>query len=156
MREEGVVRSIAGGMAVVESVASDACASCGARGACHSLGGERARMVTARNQAGAREGDRVLLAIPRRSALGAGFLVYLGPVLATIAGAALGKRLFQDWGGDPQAGAIVLALAFLAGSWLALRWLSPRLARRKGFTVRIVRVLQKGDTDAVDQCASGV
>jgi sigma-E factor negative regulatory protein RseC len=156
MREEGVVRSVTGGLAMVESAASEACASCGARGACHSLGGERSRVVTAHNQAGARVGDRVLLAMPRRSALSAGFLVYLGPVLALIAGAALGQRLFLRAGWDPEAGAIVLALVFLAGAWLGLHWLSPRLAKRKGFAVRIVRVLQKGDRDAVDQCASGV
>jgi len=156
MREEGLVRAVHGGLAQVESVVSDACQSCGAKGACHSLGGERKRQVTAVNQAGAREGDLVQIAMPRAGALGAGALVYLGPVVALLAGGFAGDRLAPGWGWEAESGAVIGALAALAAAWIGLRWISARLARSKSLKVRVVRVLKKGATDAVDQCSVGV
>ncbi len=156
MTEQAVVRSVHGGAARVEAVESDACLSCGARGACHSLSSDRKREITALNQAGAREGDRVLLAIPRKAALGAGFLVYIVPIMALIAGAVVGKRLAPELGWQVQNGAVALGLASLAACWLALRWVSKRLGKRRDFSVTIVRVLQKGEEDALDQYPAGL
>ncbi len=156
MTEQAVVRSVHGGVARVEAVESDACLSCGARGACHTLSGDRKREITALNQAGAQEGDRVLLAIPRKAALGAGFLVYIVPIMALIAGAVVGKRLAPDWGWQVQNAAVVLGLGSLVACWMALRWVSKRLGKRRDFSVTIVRVLQKGEVDALDQYTAGL
>lgn len=143
MHEQGTVREVRGGLAVVESVQTDACAGCAAKGACHTMGGSKTRLISALNQAGAQEGDRVLMALPRRGALGAGFLVYILPVLALIIGALAGQRLGPGWGYDPTNAAVVLGLGSLAVCWLFLRWLSSRLAGRREFAVRVVRVLPK-------------
>lgn len=156
MQEEGVVRSLHGGLAQVESVQSEACATCGARGACHAMGGEKTRLVTALNQAKAQVGDRVMISMPRNAVLGASFLVYLVPALGLILGASLGNSLAPGWGWEPQTGAVVFGLAGLLATWLMVSLLSKRLAKNKNFTVRIVRVLKKGATDAVDQCAAGL
>jgi sigma-E factor negative regulatory protein RseC len=156
MQEEGVVRSLHGGMAQVESVQTDACATCGARGACHAMGGEKTRVVTALNEADAQVGDKVMLSMPRRAVLSASFLVYMVPVLGLILGAVLGNAYAPRWGWEPQSGAVLAGLAGLAVSWLAVSRLARKLAKHSDFTVRIVRVLKKGATDAVDQCSAGL
>lgn len=156
MREEGDVVALKGEMAVVTTIHTDACAGCSAKGACHTLGGGKERRVEALNRVGAQVGDRVLLTISRGSALGAGFLAYLAPVLALLIGAYVGKTLGPGWGWGEQNAAVVLGLASLAACWMAVRWLSGRMARSGGFSVEITRVLGKGNLDAVDQCSTGL
>lgn len=151
MREEGVVAALTGELAVVRTMQQDACRHCGARGACTTLGGGKERRVAALNQAGARVGDRVALGISRSSALSAGFMAYMVPVLALLIGAALGKTWGPGWGFDPQNAAVVTGVAALAAAWIAVRWLSDRLARRGRFMVKVVAVVQRGETDALDQ-----
>ena len=156
MQEEGLVRSLHGGLAQVESTQSEACASCGAKGACYAMGGEKTRVVTALNEAGAQVGDKVLLTMPRKAVLGASFLAYMVPVLGLILGATLGNSLAPNWGWDAQTGAVVLGLGGLAGSWLLVSLIAKKLAKKSNFTVRIVRVLEKGATDALDECSTGL
>jgi sigma-E factor negative regulatory protein RseC len=150
MHEEGLVRSLHGRLAQVEMVQTDACQHCSAQGVCHAMGGEKVRSIAAENQAGAQVGDRVLLAAPRRGVLGAGFLVYMVPVLALIAGAAVGQKLGPDWGLSVQNGAVLTGLGSLAAAWLVLRQVSRKLGQKSSFKVRIVRVVRKGDSNAVD------
>jgi sigma-E factor negative regulatory protein RseC len=156
MQEEGRVVSLQGDMALVSTTHQDACAGCSARGACHTLGGGKERQVAALNRAGAKVGDRVLVTISRSSALGAGFLAYLAPVLALLIGAFIGKTWGPSWGWGEQNAAVVLGLAALASCWMAVRWLSGRMARDGSFSVEVTRVLGRGQLDAVDQCSAGV
>lgn len=156
MHEEAVVRRVAGNMAVVESVQHDACAHCGAKGACDAMGGGKARQVAALNQAGAKVDDRVEIAISRRAVMGAGALVYMVPVVAVIVGAVVGQKMGPSWGWDPTNAAVLLALGSLAVTWLIISRISRVLAGRRGFSVRIVRVLRKEQADAVDECAAGL
>lgn len=157
MAEEGVVRVLQrGNMALVEAVKSDACSSCGAKGACHAMGGNKIRVVPAVNQPGAQVGDRVQLAVSRTGLMKASFLVYMVPVMALMAGALTGQKLGPSWGWDPTTAAVVVSLSALAVCWLGISQLSKILAKRREFTVRIVRVLRKEQADAVDQCATGV
>lgn len=116
----------------------------------------RQRVVRALNPVGAAVGDRVLMTMPRRAVLGASFLVYMVPVLALLAGAVVGQRLGPAWGLSPTGGAVLLGLAALAAAWLALRIVSRNLGRRESFQVKIVRVVQKGEVDAVDQHSAGL
>jgi sigma-E factor negative regulatory protein RseC len=150
MREEGVVVETAGGVAQVETTQQEACKSCGARGACQTLGGDKRRVVTAINQVQAAPGDKVLLTMPRKGVLGASFLVYMLPVFALLAGAALGKKLGPAWGWGAQTGAVVLGAASLLATWFLLRKISKRLAGRKELTVKVVRILQQGERDALE------
>jgi hypothetical protein len=93
MQEEGLVIKTMGGLAQVETTQQEACKSCGAQGMCHAMGGDKRRVITAINQVGAREGDRVVMAMPRKGVLGASFLVYMVPVAAL-----LGRRLGEKMG----------------------------------------------------------
>lgn len=159
MTEQGFVREIHGGLAMVETVQTEACSHCSAKGACQMMGGEKMRLVPAINEAGAQEGDRVLVAAKRKTVLGAGFLVYMGPVITLILGAALGKAYGPDYGYDAQTAAVVLGLSSLALCWFLVSRLSKRLAGSEHLAVKVVRVIAKaenGGPDAVDQCAVGV
>lgn len=159
MTEQGFVREIRGGLAMVETVQTEACSHCAGRGACQMMGGEKMRLVPAINEAGAGEGDRVLVAARRKSVLGAGFLVYMGPVIALILGAALGKAYGPQYGYDAQVAAVVLGLSLLALCWFGVSRLSKRLAGSDKLAVKVVRVIAKaenGGADAVDQCTVGV
>ncbi|MEW5914116.1 MAG: SoxR reducing system RseC family protein [Thermodesulfobacteriota bacterium] len=150
MQEEGLVVQTMGGLAQVQTIQQEACKSCGARGACHTLGGDKKRIVAALNQAQAQAGDRVLLSMSRKGVLSASFLVYILPVVALLGGAALGKRLGPGWGWEGQTGAVVLGLASLLVVWWILRKISARLAKRRELTVKVVRILEKGVGDAVE------
>ena len=150
MQEEGVVLETMGGMAQVETAQQEACKSCGARGACQTLGGDKRRVIAAINQAKASAGDRVLLAMPRKGVLGASFLVYMIPVFALLVGAMVGKKLGPAWGWEGQTGAVLLGALGLLGAWFFLRRLSKRLAGRKELTVMVVRILQQGEGDALE------
>lgn len=150
MQEEGLVVKIMGGMAQVETTQQEACKSCGAQGMCHAMGGDKRRVVTAINQAGASVGDTVIMAMPRKGVLGASFLVYMVPVAALLVGASLGRKWGQAWGLEPQTSAVVLGGAALVGAWLVLRKVSRRLAGRKELKVTVVRILRKGEGDALE------
>jgi len=150
MQEEGVVLQTMGGLAQVETTQQEACKSCGARGACQALGGDKKRVIAAVNQVGAQKGDRVVMAMPAKGVLGASFLVYMVPVFALLVGAAVGKKLGPSLGLSGQTGAIILGVLSLLGAWYILRQVSERLAGRKELTVKVVRILQQGEGDALE------
>jgi len=150
MQEEGLVVKAVGGYAQVETTQQEACKSCGAQGMCHAMGGDKRRVITAINQVGAKEGDKVVMAMPRKGVLGASFLVYMVPVAALLLGAALGRKWGQAWGLEPQTSAVVLGGAALVAAWLVLRKVSKRLAGRKELTVTVVRILRKEQGDALE------
>lgn len=143
MTEEGLVRQVAGTMAQVETTQTEACNCCEAKGACSTMGGLKQRVVMAQNDAQAGVGDRVLLALPRRGVMGAGFLVYIVPLIALLAGAYLGKLHGVQWGLGSTNASVILGMGALVLSWAALRPISKNLAKRPELTVRIVRILEK-------------
>ncbi|WP_197281995.1 SoxR reducing system RseC family protein [Dethiosulfatarculus sandiegensis] len=153
MHEEGRVLAVQGGLAQVETVQTEACSHCVAKTSCQTMGGVKKRMIWAINEAKAKEGDRVLLALPRRGVLGAGFLVYMVPVLALILGSSLGKIYGPQWGWDEQNAAVLLGFASLTITWLILRKVSKALGRKKEFKVRLVQVLRPKDVAA--SCPAG-
>lgn len=153
MHEEGKVLAVQGGLAQVETVQTEACSHCVAKTSCQTMGGVKKRMIWAINEAKAKQGDRVLLALPRRGVLGAGFLVYMVPVLALILGSSVGKSYGPQWGWDEQNAAVLLGFSALTITWLILRKVSKALGRKKEFKVRLVRVLKQ--KDAVVSCPAG-
>ncbi|MCB2187503.1 MAG: SoxR reducing system RseC family protein [Deltaproteobacteria bacterium] len=156
MEEEGQVTAIRGGVATVETVQKEACAHCAAKGACEALGGDKTRTITALNEVHAEVGDRVMLAAPRKTVMGAGFLVYIVPVFALLLGAVAGKKWGPLLGLGTQGGAVLFGVAALSLCWLGLRLISNRVAGSKNFTIRVVKIVQKGDTDALDECSTGL
>lgn len=159
MKEQGYVRSVHGGLAMVETIQTDACAQCSSKGACHLMGGERMRVVPAVNEVGAMEGQKVIIAVKRRTVLGAGFLVYMVPILALIVGAAMGKAYGPDYGFEPQSAALLCGVGLLALCWLGISRFSKKMAGSKDLAVRVIRIVkseENGGSDALDQCSTGL
>ena len=84
MRETGVVKSVEGEFCTCatrrKSTCGDNCATC--KAVCSS----REHIFTAKNTAGAKEGDTVIIEMPTRSVLKSAFLVYILPLVAFLLG----------------------------------------------------------------------
>lgn len=81
------------GRALVRTRRTSACSGCSAKGACSTLGGGKDAELWVDNPVGASRGDRVVLAVPDGAILKASVILYLIPVTALVAGAALGNWL---------------------------------------------------------------
>ncbi|MBD1399105.1 SoxR reducing system RseC family protein [Pelovirga terrestris] len=81
-----------GRIALVQCHKQTACASCQAVSVCCS-GQGKLREVEARNDAHARESDRVRLATSSRNFLRSSFILYILPVLGLLGGAGFGHQL---------------------------------------------------------------
>lgn len=91
MREQGIITKILGDkLAQVEFEAGAACAKC--KACCHLV--ETGKMVVeARNEIGAKVGDKVEVHIPEKQVLTSAFLVYIFPLICLIGGYFLGIYL---------------------------------------------------------------
>jgi len=116
--EEGLVKRTVGTKAWVVTTRSEMCEACASQGACKVLGGGKEMEVEAINAAQAKPGDQVLLTLENQSLIKLSFLVYMFPILALIAGAALGQKVGSLLSINQELasfglGAIAFGLAFL-------------------------------------------
>jgi sigma-E factor negative regulatory protein RseC len=138
--EEGVVIRLDRESAWVKTTRTGACRGCSARGSCHAAGNADEMEVKALNSAGARVGDRIVLAVQSGSLLKVVFLIYVFPVLMMVGGASLGNYLAAGWQLDVSLGALLGGFVFLALGVFAAKTLCNRLAGRKGYQPRIVKI----------------
>jgi sigma-E factor negative regulatory protein RseC len=118
MTEEGMVKRTMGTKAWVVTTRSEMCEACASQGACTVLGGGKEMEVEAFNFAQAKPGDQVLLTLEDQSLIKLSFLVYMFPILALIAGAALGQKAGPLFSINKELasfglGAVAFGLAFL-------------------------------------------
>jgi positive regulator of sigma E activity len=108
MAEQGRVVRVRGGRAEVEVESRGECEHCSAHGICNWTG-NRLRRVLAVNEAGASEGDHVLL-VPREGAgVGSNLLVFGVPALGMLAGVLIGGLLLSNlWAAILSGGGLVL------------------------------------------------
>jgi len=142
--ESGEVVSTSPMRAVVKTIRSEACHSCGAKDMCNSLGGGKVMLVEAENRIGAAPGDRVVIEISDRAFLSGAFFVYFVPVVALVVGAALGNYFAGARGLDPNLSALVAGGAAFAVSMAVSLFLANRMAARSpAFIPRIVSVVRR-------------
>ncbi len=142
LEENGVVVEERGLLALVRTIKSSHCTDCGSAKICHSDGAGQEKVVEAENSAGAKAGQKVILALPAGALLQASMLVYLVPVLGLLGGAGLaqmaaGKIL------SPEAAGMAAGFGGLAGAALALlagRRIRSRKAFVRNLRPRIVRI----------------
>ncbi len=145
MKEEGVVTELIGGLAKIETTQTEACHHCGMKGACSTMGGMKKREIVVKNPLQAKEGDLVMIAVPRKGVMGAGFLVYLVPIITLLLGAALGSKLGPKIGLNAQDGSVILGLLGLVIPWGILFFISKEIGRKKSLEVSIVKILESGE-----------
>ena len=133
MREEGIVVSSSGPTATVRFVKGEHCDSCRV---CEAFGEGSAELV-ARNDVGARAGDRVLVEIPARDVVSGSFLIFIVPAIMMILGYFAGSR----WLGSSDGAGISGAFAFLGLSLILLRAGNRYFASRNNCLARIVDTL---------------
>ncbi|MBF0284723.1 MAG: SoxR reducing system RseC family protein [Magnetococcales bacterium] len=139
LREEGRVTALDGEFAEVATTRKNACGGCSAQGSCSALSGnlgQRETRVRARNLAGARVGERVVLELSAAQFHKMSFIVYMAPVIAFfICGAGVRWLWLTAWPqaiqGAELAGALA-GLVSLAFSFLFMRGYNRRLEQRGG------------------------
>lgn len=140
MTREAIVLESHDGEALVCPVDSGECDTCEARHACLSLSGRRReeRSFRAADPVGVSPGDRVRLELKSSASLTIITVTFMVPVLLLFAG-----YLAMSGGGD-SARALGAGAGLLLGIALALL-VNRRLGARRGFSMVIVRILERAD-----------
>ena len=139
MIETGQVIAEKGQQAVVRIQRKKACEHCGM---CKK--GEEGMEITLDNALGAKEGDRVEIAMGDRMVLNASVIVYAIPLLFLLMGAALGYIFSPALGiGERDLAAAISGIVFTALSYSIVRTIDKRVSEKKGYRPRITRILDK-------------
>jgi sigma-E factor negative regulatory protein RseC len=94
-QQEGIVLEVIGSMAKVKTSRHNDCENCGA------CPGNSAMVLEARNDIGARPGQRVAIEIREINMLQAAFIVYILPLIVVCIGIIAGWNLAQRLGSEP-------------------------------------------------------
>jgi sigma-E factor negative regulatory protein RseC len=143
LEEVGTVVELRGKqVALVLCQKSSACGHCASMEVCHIGDDSRARTVEAFNTLGARIGDRVRIVTSTRNFLQSSFVLYIVPLMGLLLGAVLGLLVGEKMpeGPDPNLLSAIIGVAFLVGSFLAIR-VGSRAIAKETFMPRIHSIL---------------
>ena len=143
--EQGIVIKADSRAAWVKTVKSGDCAGCTARGSCHSMGNSDAREVIAINEAGAKEGDRILLLFETSSLLKATFLLYVFPILLLILGAVLGQAMAPRLDFSPSGLSVLTGFSFFFAAVLVVKTRANKMARKKEYRPKVIKILARAN-----------
>jgi len=142
VREIGCVMSLQGDTAVVSMPMSGSCKSCGL---CMIADNGKEVLVLARNSAGAAQGDSVEIEVSAGRVVAAAFIVYMIPVFMTIIGFVVGN--WMAGGAEDANLPIILAIVFLAASFVGVWLYDRRLRKTEEFTAVVTRVLSEDEVE---------
>jgi sigma-E factor negative regulatory protein RseC len=138
MKELGEIVKLEGKQAVIRIQRSSACKQCGA---CQ-LGCHRDEMLlTIPNRLGGKPGDMVELSLDSVQVLKASAIIYLIPLLALIAGVALGYLFSRRISINSQLAGALGGLIFTTAAFIIIRTIDPLLRKNNNFTPRMVALL---------------
>jgi len=140
-REEGTVVEVSGDMAQVLLRRSRLCEGCGS---CCVLVDEKTMLAEAENGLGAKQGDRVLVDLPKGASIRAAYILYGIPLLAFLVGLGLGALLGSAvfGGGGTVILGLVFAFAFLALSFVLIsRVYAPGSRASSRYRLTISKIL---------------
>ena len=147
----GLVLSVTDdGWAQVAADRQKGCGGCGeAKSACHTCLTTSSRTAQALNEAGAGEGDVVLLSMDRSVVFKYAALVYFIPVLGLMIGALAGFNLGTGLPLPPDVSTILFGLLGLAAGFMVLRGISKHITAGgySGPVIRTVIMEGKGPTE---------
>ena len=142
--EQGIVKRASGSKAWVVTTRSEMCEACASQGACKVLGGGKEMEVEAINSAQAKPGDQVLLTLEDQSLIKLSFLVYMFPILALIAGAALGQKVGPLLSISKELASFGLGAVAFGLAFLIVRKKDKKLEQTGSTIPRVARII-KGD-----------
>ncbi len=132
MREQAIVVKTTGKIAVVRIQKHPECEGCKM---CAFKAGQSIVKIKAKNVAGAKAGDTVIVQAEKDNRLLASFIVYILPVLFAGAGAAVGFLALKD-----QLWAALCCVAGLVPGFAAVFLLDKWAARSRGFGMEVVEI----------------
>jgi sigma-E factor negative regulatory protein RseC len=140
--KEGMVTAIEGEYAIVKVIRSSSCGHCPSAGSCH-IESDREILVKAKNNAGAKVGQRVQLFLAPGSILAASFLLYVIPLFGLILGAVAGKIFLAQV--FPSLSSELLAagsgLVTMTGTFAGIRFYDRHRRSKESFMPKIIQVL---------------
>lgn len=139
--EKGIVIKTGVETALVKTTRSSSCESCASRKSCHATGNGKEMEVEVLNDAGAKEGDRVVLSFDTSALLKASFLLYVFPILVMILGAVLGQYMAPYLNLDPGGTSAVTAFLLFFISFGFIRYRGNRMAGKREYRPKITRIL---------------
>ena len=149
MREEGVVVESYGDRAKIRVERTSACKHCSARELCRPFG-ETSNMMEVANPQRASAGQHVVVAIEPAQLVKNSLVVYGVPMVALIAGAAVGAYLGRVWAEEKgtDVGAIIGAAVFLGLAAIVMRVLDRAAARKVQSLPQVIEILEEKNWDS--------
>ena len=143
MKEYGkVIKVLEDNKALVAGRRHKACRDCGGCGKASSLQNIGDTLLEAENQAGAEEGDEVLLEMQSRDLLLGAFLLYIFPLAGLILGLILGRYLavVYELSGDINLWGLAIGILLMAAVFFALNYWEKHFRPGKRFKVVITEL----------------
>ncbi|MBN2027670.1 MAG: SoxR reducing system RseC family protein [Actinobacteria bacterium] len=140
-REEGTVVEVSGDTARVLLRRSRLCEGCGS---CCVLVDDKTMLAEAENGLGAKQGDRVLVDLPKGASIRAAYILYGIPLLAFLVGLGLGSLLGSavSGGGVAVIMGLVFAFAFLVIAFILIsRVYAPGSRASSRYRLSISKIL---------------
>ncbi len=133
-------------VAVVMCKRNSACDHCPSSGACQMGDDSETMLVDAFNAIGAQIGDRVKVVTSTKHFLQSSFMLYIVPIIGLLIGALIGQAIGENYplGIDPSLLSALLGVAFLIGTFLAIR-VGTRALKREVFMPKIVEIQSRVD-----------
>ncbi len=135
MDEWGEVVGFRGNRALVRTVRSEHCASCGACQLGQEAGGQ---VLEVESIPGIRVGSRVKIELEPAEVLRAAGLLYFVPLLGLFMGFALGGAMGRRLGMSPDIARLVVGLGFMFAIYAGVAWYDRRQKRSGRYQPRIV------------------
>jgi sigma-E factor negative regulatory protein RseC len=139
--EQGIVTKVESTTAWVTTKKTDACNSCGAKSACHVVGGGKEMEVEAINNAGAKVGQKVVLSFETSPLLRATFLLYVFPILVLLGGALIGDKMAPRFGFDASIFSAIIGFFFFGISILFVRSMGNKMAKKDAYRPKVMKIL---------------
>ncbi len=160
IEQQGLIVAVSGEIASVRLGGKSACAACNAGKGCGAgifgrLLKRKPVVLELQNGPGARVGQSVMVGLPETLFLRLVFNFYLFPLLAGLAGAAIGHYVSVKLQVDSAASDGLALLGAVLAGFLALMWKKRRIGRQPGefprkITVHLLRVVEQSIAEHCD------
>jgi sigma-E factor negative regulatory protein RseC len=144
IEEEGIIVGFKNGRALVKTERSAACNSCGSIEICQPSDRDKENIVEAENSLGAREGDKVIIAVEAGELLKTSMMIYLFPLSLFVFGVLFGESVGDTLvpGMDKDIFSIMFGIFMLVVAFAGIRTYYSNKKEIGQFTFpKIIRIL---------------